>query len=89
MNNRQKAKHFKKLYEDQMRKTVPVRTVFRTELKHYAAKYLCNRYDDIQEEDISSELVRKFDKTLRDNVEVTYDSETGTRLYQLDIWLMN
>lgn len=97
MNLRQKAKRFKKLYEEILKAPVPVTKVHGGELKHYACTYL---YDKCHEKDlymkenpsfvkrnISKQLINKMTETIIDNIEITADKETGVELYKLDIWL--
>lgn len=84
MNNRQKAKRFKMLYEEQMKKTVPIRTVFRNELKHYAATYL---YSPAGADTFEEELVKKLSEVVKRSVEKEAIDESNVIKYRLDIWV--
>jgi len=95
MNLRQKAKHFKKLYEDALPKK-PYPVVYSTHgVKHYR---IC---DTIDEEDIAyaqqtpqllklhieNGILRGLRPVIWDNLKVEKDSHTNKFIYSVDVWM--
>lgn len=92
MNARQKAKHFKRLYETKLFIPKFIRFPYPSEkLTHYAAKkmVLKNEEDDFPPEllhkCICRELMEYFAEAIAKNVEV--EDEGSQKIYHVDIWL--
>ena len=96
MNNRQKAKHFKRLYEEQLTQPVPV--VFKecSELQHYRSYYVYDKHisyyswierEDVRDDYIASDMAKKFISEIKKHVVKDIDFDTGHERYCLDIWL--
>lgn len=92
MNARQKAKHFKKLYEQAKPNYKIIQFPKSSRLKHYAAgrvvmhEELCDFTEDMYFKCIvCPDLLDKFKDKLIENIEVETDERKT--IYRLDIWL--
>lgn len=95
MNNRQKAKHFKKLYEQRLPKK-PYPVVYSTMLpKHYRIQHLMDVRDVVYVSDnpsmlktqIENGILRKLRPLICDNLKTEIDIDTGKYKYSLDVWI--
>lgn len=88
MNNRQKAKHFKRLYEMGLPKK-PYPVVFRhVDLKHYKTQALVEKWNDIPMYEIEDRLIQNIKDVLKANIKLEEDTDIYDRkVYVLDIWM--
>jgi hypothetical protein len=95
MNLRQKAKHFKKLYEEGLpKKPYPVIHTA-NDLKHYKAQYIINERDLVQmqqqsvlyETEMVNSMLRQLKPIVRSNIKAEKDLYTDKVIYSLDIWM--
>lgn len=94
MNLRQKAKRFKRLYEEMRRQPY---VVFKTtkELKHYkACKILTEdeffnmqRTPDLLVARIENDILNELKPVIKENIKQETDFYTGKLKYTLNIWL--
>ena len=94
MNNRQKAKHWKRLYEESLpQKPYPV--VLETHpLQHFSAKYSVPRMDrdifdnpDTFINTVTNQLISQFKAYLKDSVIISEDIKRDRMEFELSIWL--
>lgn len=91
MNARQKAKKYKRLYEEVLGKTIQPKIIYEN-LKHY--KYACMVQRDepmgIPDEVVKSHTIRKLTDGLREvvekNMEVEEDIYSGRYICRIDVW---
>lgn len=95
MNNRQKAKHFKRLYE-QLRLSAPPVEIRTQRLKHLRVNQLVRKMDMLAEpnlewfvKDIQRNLVRKLDDVLKEQIIVQDNLPLDCCEYSLDVWVEN
>jgi hypothetical protein len=97
MNNRQKAKRFKRLYEDILKKPIPTIIKEPKELQHYRSYYVYDRRisdyawierEDVRDDYIASDLAKKFLPEIKKHVMTDIDFDTGQKRYFLDIWMV-
>lgn len=95
MNNRQKAKHFKKLYENTLCKAVyPKEIAYTTgQLDHYRSEIMMSSNDilalgDRLGETVYTKLISDLDNILASHVITRHDDLVNAMRYSLDIWLM-
>lgn len=94
MNNRQKAKHWKQLYESMLAKTAPPMKIVHQELRHYRAETLVEKKDccgiEIPPEIVMYNASRRLLKQMRDVVQANMiaEKETITQKikYSVDVW---
>jgi predicted class III extradiol MEMO1 family dioxygenase len=86
MNNRQKAKHFKRLYEMGLPKK-PYPVVFEhIDLKHYKTQTVTERWDEVPMYIIEDKLVQNIREILKENIKAEHDIY-DRNVYSLDIWM--
>lgn len=86
MNNRQKAKHFKRLYEMGLPKKRPL-LFQRTTLKHYGVAVRVPLWDEGYPMcRVEDDLIHNLRDILKENIkeEIDYD---GIKRYYLDVWM--
>ena len=95
MNLRQKAKHFKKLYEDVL-PTKPYPVIYETRgTKHYR---VCNMVDEkdiayaqqtpqLLKTHIENGILRELRPIIWDNLKAEKDLYTDKIIYSLDVWI--
>lgn len=95
MNLRQKAKRYKKLYEDILpKKPYPVVYVERG-AKHYKARTFAHErelaYAEIEPQVLKSNIeiaiLRELKPFIWDNLKKEEDQYTGETIYTLDVWM--
>ena len=95
MNARQKAKHFKRLYEEALPKK-PYPVVYKTILpKHYRVQHLIDMKDIVYLQDkpqllkthIENGILRELRPFIWDNLKVEKDTCTDKYRYWLDLWM--
>ena len=95
MNARQKAKHFKWLYEKTLYKK-PYPVVYKTILPmHYRVEQLMDMRDVVYLQDnpqllkthIENRILQELRPLIWDNIIAERDKHTGKCSYSLDIWL--
>ncbi len=87
MNNRQKAKHFKRLYENEMRLKKPNHVAFQyIDLKNYTTQTVTERWDEVPMYVIEDKLMRNIREVLKENIKVEHDIY-DRNVYSLDIWM--
>ena len=85
MNNRQKAKHFKRLYEMGLPKK-PYPVVYEhVDLQHYKAQTVTERWDEVPMYVIEDKLVQNIREILKENIKIEHDIY-DRNVYSLDIW---
>lgn len=94
MNNRQKAKRFKRLYEEILKKPCPV--AYKTMLpKHYRISQMIYIRDMVYLQDnpqllkthIENRILQEIRPLIWDNLISDRDIYTGAYRYSLDIWM--
>lgn len=86
MNNRQKAKHFKRLYEMGLpKKPYPIK-ITHTSLKHYKTQTVTEQWDDVPMYIIEDKLVQNLREVLKENIKVENDIY-DRNVYSLDVWM--
>ena len=95
MNTRQKAKHYKRLFEET--KLLPNPKVTVTLPKHYKAQHMEYRgyadsfytqgFGKILEESEIDILLSQIRPFIKQNAKVERDKYTGNYIYTVDIWL--
>lgn len=98
MNNRQKAKRFKRLYEENLKKPIPkIFIEHENFLQHYRSAYVYDERlsyyawfekDDVREDAIAEDLAKKFIPEIKKHVVKDIDYDTCEERYVLDIWMM-
>ena len=92
MNARQKAKRYKKLYENMLKKPYPVIYKAR-DGKHYRVRYKVNRMELVGvpphalQNDIENHILEELRPIVRDNLKVENDLYSDEFIYSLDIWM--
>lgn len=95
MNNRQKAKHFKRLYEEALSKK-PYPVVYKTILpKHYKISQMVDARDIAYLQDnpkllkthIENRILQELRPLIWDNLITEKDIYTDKYRYSLDIWM--
>ena len=94
MNARQKAKHFKRLYEESLPKK-PYPIVYQTHNnKHYKVRHMVNTRDIVYEQSptmlqtqILNGILRELRPIIWDNLVTEKDIYTDKYIYSLDIWM--
>lgn len=88
MNLRQKAKRFKRLYEQGLlKKPYPVEFRY-VDLQHYKTQTFVERWDDIPMYRIEDKLIQNIRDILKDNIKLEEDTDIYDRkIYSLDIWM--
>jgi len=95
MNARQKAKHFKRLYEEALPKK-PYPVVYKTILpRHYRVQQLIDRDDMVYLQDkpqllkthIENRILQELRPLIWDNLITEKDRDTNKYRYSLDIWM--
>ena len=96
MNLRQKAKHFRRLYEEALPKR-PYPVVIKTELPyHYKIKksiakenytfYVSEMFDHLRDH-IISDMTRQLKPIVSDHVKTQENRDMNTIEYSMDIWV--
>lgn len=93
MNNRQKAKHFKKLYEQILPKSAPL-VVHVEKPRHYevikrlSSEDVINSHDTpaLLERHITDSIVQELKPIIWRNIRVERELLTGNYRYQVDVW---
>lgn len=93
MNNRQKAKHFKRLYEQTLPKRVPL-VVHVEKPRHYEIIKRLASEDVINSSDtpallrrrITDSIVQELKPLIWQNIRAERELLTGAYRYQLDVW---
>jgi len=89
MNARQKAKHFKRLYEESLPQR-PYPVIYKTlPLQHLKAEYLAKDLKEpteIMEKAIADILLQKFRPIVQDNMQKEFLGEYGYWRYSIDLW---
>ena len=87
MNARQKAKHFKRLYEQGLPKK-PYPVVYQTiKPKPYIVQTMTNIWDDVPMDIITDRLIKNMKETIKENIVVQEDKDYGKNVYSLYIWM--
>lgn len=94
MNLRQKAKRFKKLYEDALpKKPYPV-TYEKHRAKHYRVRHMVDKREidyapslQLLQTQIENSILRELRPLIRDNLIEEKDLYTNKIIYSLDIWM--
>ena len=95
MNNRQKAKHWKRLYEESLPKK-PYPVVYKTILpKHYRISHLIDARDIAYAQDtpqllktlIENRMLQELKPLIWDNLKTERDLYSDKYRYWLDIWV--
>lgn len=95
MNTRQKAKHFKRLYEESLPKK-PYPIVYKTILpKHYRISQLIDARDiayaavspQLKKTLIENRILQELRPLIWDNLKTEKDLDFGNYRYWLDIWV--
>ena len=92
MNNRQKAKHFKRLYEKERNKPIPV--VYKSlPLKHFTARYSISKSElgynpqEMLMNAIQNQLISQLKDVIKDHIEWEDNPQFYTRDFRFDFWL--
>ena len=94
MNNRQKAKHWKRLYEESLSKK-PYPVVYKTLLpKHYRVQYSIDAKElayiqlpEAMKNHIENRLLQYIRPLIWDSIRTEKDIYTDKYIYSLDIWM--
>jgi len=95
MNLRQKAKHFKKLYEDAL-PTKPYPVIYETRgAKHYRVHNMVDERDiayaqqtpQLLKTHIENGILRELRPIIWDNLKTEKDLYTDKIIYSLDVWM--
>lgn len=94
MNLRQKAKHFKKLYEDALPKK-PYPVIHETHrAKLYRVRKMVDKRDlayapspQLLQTQIENSILRELRPVIRDNLKAEKDLYTDKIIYSLDVWM--
>lgn len=92
MNNRQKAKRFKKLYERMLAKSTMNVKIYTQPLKmlkaeHTASGQMIRSYPELKEEIFRTKLLEPLTERLRMNVVEEYDAPRDRYIYTLSVWV--
>lgn len=94
MNLRQKAKRFKKLYEDALPKK-PYPVIYETHrAKHYRIRHMVDKSEiayapssQLLQTQIENGILRELRPVIRDNLKAEKDLYTDKIIYSLDVWM--
>lgn len=94
MNLRQKAKHFKKLYEDALPKK-PYPVIYGScRAKHYRVQRMIDKREiayapspQLLQTQIENSILRELRPLIRDNLIAEKDLYTNKIIYSLDVWV--
>lgn len=93
MNNRQKAKHFKRLYEMGLPKK-PYPVVYKTlQPVHYKATKIFRRPDiaeldkNMRDKVAAASLLKEMEDVVKENMRCEYDKYSDAYRYSLDFWI--
>lgn len=93
MNARQKAKHFKRLYEEALTKK-PYPVVYKTILPEHYKVQMCMDMRDIENNPhvllkihIENRILQEIRPLIWDNLITEKDRDTNKYRYSLDIWM--
>lgn len=92
MNTRQKAKHFKRLYEESLPKK-PYPVVYKTTLpKHYRVQQLMDMRDiqgdpQLMRTLIENRILQELRPLIWDNLITEKDEYIDKYIYSLDVWM--
>lgn len=94
MNLRQKAKHFKKLYEYALPKK-PYPVIYETHrAKHYRIRHMVDKSEiayapssQLFQTHIENNILRELRPLIRDNLIEEKDLYTNKIIYSLDVWM--
>ncbi len=93
MNNRQKAKKFKRLYEELLKIPYPVSYVYKTSLQHYKAEWMVRREDFYEltqtgmiDKVAAASLLKKLEPLVKDNMYSYKDDKADAIRYCIDLW---
>ena len=94
MNLRQKAKHFKKLYEDALPKK-PYPVIYETHrAKHYRIRHMVDKSEiayapssQLLQTQIENGILRELRPLIRDSLIAEEDLFTNKIIYSLDVWM--
>ena len=92
MNLRQKAKHFKRLYEEGLPKK-PYPVIHETHsAKHYKAHYMidereiaCSEQPELLESEIVNSIIRELRPAIQDRLKAEKDPYSNKVIYSLDV----
>ena len=95
MNLRQKAKRFKKLYEDALpKKPYPVIYETHREEKHYRIRHMVDKSEiayapspQLFQTQIENSILRELRPVIWDNLKAEENSYTNKIIYSLDVWM--
>lgn len=92
MNNRQKAKHFKNLYEDQLLKLKkPIIHFHPPQYRHYMARRTFDRYIELTDDQMLDLAADFFSREIRDiirkNIELEKNDRYGQTEASIHVWL--
>lgn len=94
MNLRQKAKRFKKLYEDALPKK-PYPVIYESHrAKHYRVRHMIDKREiayapspQLLQTQIENSILRELRPLIRDNLIAEKDLYTNKIIYSLDFWM--
>ena len=93
MNNRQKAKHFKKLYECFLKKHDPIVREY-VPLQHYACEYsipidsrMLDYNPELLQDQVTQRFINEYKDIFKGNIETKENPDAGRLEYELHIWL--
>lgn len=93
MNNRQKAKHFKKLYESFLKKPAPIVREY-VPLQHYACEYsipidtrMLDYNPELLQDHVTQCFINECKNIIKENIETKENPYTRRLEYELHMWL--
>lgn len=93
MNNRQKAKHFKKLYESLIKKPAPI-VIEYVSLQHYGCEYsipidtrMLEYNPELLQDQVTQHFINEYKDIFKKNIETKENPYTGRLEYELHVWL--
>ena len=87
MNNRQKAKHFKRLYEMGLPKK-PYPVAYQTIIpKQYMVRTTTYERDDVPMDIIANRLINNMRDKIKENIVVQKDEFYNRNVYSLNVWM--
>lgn len=94
MNARQKAKHYKKLYETLGATKINPNIIARPELTHYKAQVILSHYDHEMfgspsnlEEYVTTKLLSELEPVIKDSIVGETDQYINATRFSIDIWV--
>lgn len=94
MNNRQKAKHFKRLYESQLLRPVPIVYRYIDKYQHYRIqktlpiREVVRTFDDIMlDEVVISDILKELKPLIRESVVSHRDDAMDSFVYSVDLYI--